>query len=186
MAQIENEAEIVLQAVTDDRAFEILYNQYFPKIFGYIYKRVGHKEIAEDIVSATFMKVFTSLKEYKPGDYEYSFSAWIFKIATNKLIDHYRKKGRNPDPSNIDDLPEPNDPSQDPSKNAQFSYDRAMVQKIMVKLPEKYQKVLYLKYFAELDNIEIANTLGISANNVGVLLHRALKKFQEIHQKYAI
>lgn len=86
---IENEAMLVEQAKTDDRAFEKLYNYYFPQIYGFIIKRAGQKELAEDIVSTVFMKVFTHLNDYEPKTS--SFKSWVYKIATNTLIDHYRK-----------------------------------------------------------------------------------------------
>jgi len=89
---LEHEAELVERAKTDDRAFTILYDYYFPKIYGYIYKRVGNFDLAEDLVSSIFLKVFTNIGAYK--EQGYSFSAWVYRIATNKLIDHYRKAGQ--------------------------------------------------------------------------------------------
>jgi len=89
---LENEAQIVEMAKKDDQAFEVLYDFYFPKIYGYIYKRVGSFDVAQDLVSITFIKVFNNLDGYQYKGY--SFSAWIYRIATNNLIDYYRKANR--------------------------------------------------------------------------------------------
>ena len=180
---LENEAEIVERAKKDDQSFEILYNFYFPKIYSYLFKRVGSFSIAEDLVSITFLKVFTNLDKYKYKGY--SFSAWIYRIATNNLIDYYRKsKGKRE--INIDDLKEIKDErSNEPEELIKISEDKKLVQWVLKELPEKYQRVLYLKFFAEKSNNMIAEILETNENNTRVLIFRALRKFKEIYQKYA-
>ncbi|MDP1709664.1 MAG: sigma factor, partial [Candidatus Komeilibacteria bacterium] len=61
---LENEAVLVEQAKNNDEAFDILYRFYLPKIYGYVLKRTGRVEAAEDIVSETFLSVFCNLKKY--------------------------------------------------------------------------------------------------------------------------
>lgn len=185
ISHLPNEAELIIQAKTDDRAFELLYNHYFPKVYGYVFKRIGQKEAAEDIVSTAFLKIFTNLGDYKPGQYNCSFSAWIYRIVGNTLIDHYRKKSRTHENVDLEAIAEPEDGNQDVFEEVARSSERAMMHKLIEELPDNYKKAIELKYFAELSNIEIAEVLDISTVNVGVLLHRALKKIQELHQKYA-
>ena len=86
---LENEAEIVERAKTDEAAFAILYDHYFPRIYAYIFKRAGNRETAEDILSMTFLRAFTNLKRYQSRGF--LFGAWLYRIATNNLMDHYRK-----------------------------------------------------------------------------------------------
>lgn len=177
-----NENMIVEQAKTDDRSFAVLYDFYFPKIYFFIIKRVGQKEAAEDIVSAIFLKVFTNLRTFRPKN-DYSFAAWLYRIANNKLIDYYRGQGRRAT-VNIENITEPSDECQDPQADSIRSLNRAIVEKTMASLSSRDQQILQLKFFAELDNIEIAQSLGIKPNNVGVWLFRALKRFRAIYQKY--
>lgn len=179
---LENEAEIVERAKKDDQAFTVLYNFYFPKIYGYIFKRVGSFDVAEDLVSTTFLKVFANLNNYQYKGY--SFSAWIYRIATNNLIDYYRKSGKKKE-INIDEIKELKDENSNfPEKLVQHSQDKKMVQEILKELPDRYQKVLYLKFFGDKDNTEIAETLEISENNARVLIFRALKSFKEAYKNY--
>jgi len=179
---LENEIEIVERAKKDDRAFEILYDFYFPKIYGYIFKRVGNFDIAEDLVSSTFLKVFTNLHSYNYKGY--TFGAWVYRIATNKLIDHYRKEARTPE-TNIDDIEEPKDKNSDmPEELMQRAQDRRLVQQVMRELHQKHQRILYLKFFAEKPNTIIAEILDTNENNVRVMLFRALKSFKESYKKY--
>lgn len=180
--KLENENMLVEQAKTDDNAFEALYDFYFPKIYFFVLKRTGQKETTEDIVSATFIKVFTGLKSFRPNN-DNSFAAWVYKIANNKLTDHYRKQGRQ-SVVNIEDIPEIQDYNQDSESDLIKNINQEMVKKILAKLPMRDQQILQLKFFAELNNIEIAKIMETKPNNIGVWLFRALKRFEAIYQKY--
>lgn len=177
---LENEAVLVRQAVTEEAAFEALYNHYFPQIYGYVLKRIGRVEAAEDIVSEVFLKVFTKLQAYR--ETEGSFRSWLYTVATNTLIDHCRKSSVKLELT-VEEMPEIIDDEQDQVRHMKQLEDKVLIRKVLDQLPAKYQKVLHLKFFAELSNIEIAESLHISANNVGVLLYRALKKFEEVYSK---
>jgi len=176
------EAEIVERAKNDDQAFEILYDFYFPKIYGYIFKRVGSFDAAEDLVSATFLKVFTGLAKYNnKGN---AFGAWVYKIATNNLIDYYRKEGKNKkiDIDNMHNLRD--EKNADPGRNFALLQEKKLVRKILKEMPENYLRVLYLKFFGEKETREIAGILQTNENNVRVLLCRALKEFNKIYKSY--
>lgn len=176
------EAEIVERAKNDDQAFEILYDFYFPKIYGYIFKRVGSFDAAEDLVSATFLKVFTGLAKYNnKGN---TFGAWVYKIATNNLIDYYRKEGKNKkiDIDNMHNLRDEN--NAEPGKSFALLQEKKLVRKILKEMPENYLRVLYLKFFGEKETREIADILQTNENNVRVLLCRALKEFNKIYKSY--
>ena len=178
---LENESELVERAKTDDQAFTILYDFYFPKIYGYIYKRVGDFDLAEDLVSSTFLKVFTNIGGY--NERGYSFGAWVYRIATNKLIDHYRKAGRKVVSLNeVADIKDERNDS--PDTLVQHSQDEELVQRALGDVSEKYQHVLHLKFFADQSNVEIAETLNTTENNVRVMVFRALKSFQASYKKY--
>jgi RNA polymerase sigma-70 factor (ECF subfamily) len=179
--KLANEAELVEQAKTDDQAFEVLYRHYFPRIYGYLFKRTGNREVTEDLVSETFMKVFCNLKKYEQRNF--SFGCWLYRIATNNLIDYYRQAGRRAQ-VNLEDIQELKDYGATPEEIAGLAQNRELVKKALGKLKGRYQEVLHLKFFAELSNIEIAETLGLSVNNTAVLVHRALKKFALIYKKY--
>lgn len=179
---LENESEIVEQAKKDDQAFEILYNFYFPKIYRYIHKRVGSFEVAEDLVSNTFLKVFTNLDSYK--DRGFSFGAWVYKIATNNLIDYYRKS-KKIKKINIDNIKELKDETNKmPEEIMHSEQERELIRRVLKELPEKHQRIIYLKFFAEKGNDEIAEILETNTNNVRILIFRALRNFKEAYQRY--
>jgi len=178
---LENEAELVERARNDNSAFDVLYEHYLPRIYAYIVKRVGQRETAEDIVSITFMKVFCNLNKYTKK--ECSFSAWIYKIATNNLIDFYRKNGRKKE-FGMDEMPDKPDGRELPDDYAEKMLDRKLVQRVLAKLNKNHQKILHYKFFAELDYVEIGEAMNITENNARVLTYRALKVFYKHYQKY--
>jgi len=84
----------------DSEAFEALYLQYMEKIYRYIFFRVGDEAQAEDMTEEVFVKAWEALPKYKLG--EHPFSSWLYRIAHNLLVDHYRRN--NPSTISTDDL----------------------------------------------------------------------------------
>ncbi len=179
---LENEAEIVKRAQDDDQAFTILYNHYFPKIYGYLYKRTSKRESAEDLSSEVFMKVFSNLGKYK--NQGYTFGAWVYRIATNALIDYYRKQGKVTE-VDINEFFDLESDEEAPDYMVSKMQDREQIEKVLEHLPPRYREIINLKYFAELDITEIAVILKLSNNNVAVLTHRALRLFKKKYQQIA-
>lgn len=167
--------DLAKRAANDEAAFTELYNLYLDEIFRFIMKRVGHRETAEDIVSDIFRKVFLHLKEYTPK--KASFRTWLYRIATNTLVDYYRVH-RNENKPSVVDLEEVKHLASDnpsPHDIALTEDQKTTVQNCLGELQETHQKVLHLKYIEGFGNQEIAEMLDISPNHVGVLVHRALK-----------
>ncbi|PIQ67850.1 hypothetical protein COY25_03150 [Candidatus Uhrbacteria bacterium CG_4_10_14_0_2_um_filter_41_7] len=178
---LENEEELVERARVNDEAFGVLYEFYFKKIYGYTAKRVGHCQTTEDLVSQTFMKAFTKLDTYKKGTG--SFKAWLYRIATNTIIDHYRKKGRRIE-VDIEEIHHLESGELAPELLTDRSIENVKIREVLSRLKEKEQEIIQLKFFGELSNDEIANVLQISGNNAGVKVHRALTRFKEEYSKY--
>ena len=179
-AQIDKEeTELVEKAKTNDVAFEELYERYFPKIFGYIFKRVGDKQNTEDIVSTTFMKAFSALPRYE--NKEVPFGAWLFTIATNNLTDFYRTQARKKEVA-IDYVQDKADEQINIEQSIDNSFDNKKLRSIIECLPSPYQEVINLRFFAELSNIEISRVLNLSPAHVGVLIYRALKKCNKLYE----
>lgn len=175
-----NEAELAGRLSHDDAAFAVLYDFYLPKIYGFICKRVGNRETTEDLVQQTFLKAFASRRGYSPQNGA-GFGAWIYRIATNAVIDHYRTASKRQH-LELDDSRDLPDERSGPEQHAETALDRTRLEAAIANLPERDQRVITLKYFSEFSNQEIAEVLGCSANHVGVLLFRALKKVQKTYE----
>ncbi|MDD4901979.1 MAG: sigma-70 family RNA polymerase sigma factor [Patescibacteria group bacterium] len=182
-AFLENEAELVEKAKVDDQAFSILYQHYFPKIYGYVQKRVSGRETAEDIVSQVFLKAFGHRQKYQSRGF--SFGAWLYRIATNALTDHYRRQGSHLEEAITDDSArEP--AGENLTEELIQKSDRQAIEKVLNKMPERYRQAVYLRYFAEMEIFEIAETLQLPKTHVSVILHRALDCFRQKADKAGI
>ncbi|MBS3818182.1 sigma-70 family RNA polymerase sigma factor [bacterium] len=73
----------------EKRAFEMIVRRYQKPLFNYIQRMVGNRELALDLTQDIFVKIYSSLDSYR---FQYKFRTWMFKIASNSLIDYFRKK----------------------------------------------------------------------------------------------
>ncbi|MBN2025603.1 MAG: sigma-70 family RNA polymerase sigma factor [Actinobacteria bacterium] len=168
----EREKELVLEARTSMDAFAELYGYYVDGIYGYILRRVGNDSDAEDITARTFEKALKGV-----GDFKWkgaSFCSWLVRIASNSVVDHYRREGK----AKMVDLEEVLPQLQgedDPTLGIDREEERSLLLRAMAGLPEKYRVVIELKFVDEMDNQVIAEMIGCSKGNLAVRLHRALK-----------
>ncbi len=174
---LKDERILAERARTDDAAFTELYEFYFPRIYGYICRRVGDRATAEDLTSQAFLNAVAAMPRYRPSA---PFGAWLFRIATNVLIDHYRVAGRRTTET-LEAAETVADDRPDAAEAADRNAERARLERVLSLLPDRERRLLTLKYFSELSNLEIAAAEGLKPNHVGVLLHRALKN---AHERY--
>src|SRR6185503_5788991 len=82
--------DLIIKAKSGDKeAFSDLYNTYFEKIYVFVFYRVSHKEVAEDLTEDIFLKAYQQLKNLTATE---AFQGWLYKIARNRIIDYYRSK----------------------------------------------------------------------------------------------
>ena len=157
----------------DTQAFGELYDTFFTQIHKYVYYKVS-EEYVDDLVATVFIKAWTQIKKYQKS--KHPFSSWLFRIAHNAVIDHYRTNKQHYELQEqiLDDVkPIPSDLA-----NQQLNGER--VHRAVRKLEKKYQEVIVLKFLNELPNAEVAKAVGTSEANVRTLQFRALKKLKSM------
>ncbi|MDA3840151.1 MAG: RNA polymerase sigma factor [Patescibacteria group bacterium] len=155
----------------DNKNFLANYNKYVDKIYAYIWYRVGFdKTTAEDLCSEIFLKAF---KSHDSFDETRSFQSWIYRIAKNHLLNHYRTRGREVDLESALDL------SVETLQKINTSIEVERIMKHIGKLDDYSREVVIMRYVDELDNKEIAEILDKEVNAVRVQLNRALNKLRE-------
>lgn len=162
----------------DEQAFAELMERYKRPVYHMVLKMVRNIDDAEDLTIEAFAKAFKNLHKFKK---DYTFSTWLFRIATNNAIDFIRKKKLDTfslNTSFTDDGGESvNIDVQDSNLNPQEETIKGqkieLVQMFVTKLPPKYQRLVRLRYFDELSYEEIAKTLEAPLGTVKAQLHRA-------------
>lgn len=163
---------VELSKAGDSQAFGQIYDELVKPVYRYIYYRVA-QEVAEDLTEEAFFKAWQNLKKYKKG--KHPFSSWLFRIAHNLVVDHYRK---NQPVEEIDERTPVEGRAYDPKSQAQIKLTQVRIRKVIRKLPENYQQVIILRYINEMDHSEIARITGKSEGAVRTLQTRALDKLR--------
>lgn len=173
---------LVQKAQKNINDFGVLYQCYFEKIYKFFHFRLGSQPEAEDLTSETFEKAVKNLHTY---EYQgHPFSTWLFRIAHNVLIDHFRASGRKKNTS-LENLTPHNEPRTE--FNLEEIDNKELIEKVrkeVLKLPKLQQDIWALKLNADMSNQEIAETLGLSANYVNVSLFRSLKVIKNNLTRY--
>lgn len=176
---LEQEKALFERLKTDPQAIGEVYDKYADQIFGYLLKRCGHKETAEDIVAQCFMKLLESAHKLEWKGVP--ISAWLYRVASNGLADHWRS-GSVRKTQSLDDEDNPWDPPSldDPAWTVEMAIEADRLKESMDKLPARDQEVLTLKFYGGYATEEIAQELGISSNHAAVLTYRALGRMRKI------
>lgn len=157
--------------------FAELYEEFLPRVFRYIRYRVNSEEVTEDLTSVVFEKALTNFEKYSAE--KATFSTWIFSIAHNVVIDHYRTQARRPtlslEKSEIDVS------SNDllPADTLEKMEERDKLRVCISRLPAEEQEIIALKFGSDMNNRQIARTMGLSESNVGTKLYRAVRKLRD-------
>jgi len=183
---LSEEEELVRRAQKDPDAFAELYDQYYPKIFGYVLRRTANLEAAQDITSETFLKALRKLWQFRWRNI--SFSSWLYKIATNEINQYFRKAEYKKSVS-LEELQEqgfepisshnPENELIEAQEKLRQHQDFLEIQGKIVRLPAKYQEVIALRFFEQKQIKEIAEILGKKEGTIKSLLHRAVEKLRE-------
>ena len=163
--------ELARRAVYDEDAFSELYEHFFPRVYNFIFARLKNPDAADDVVSITFMKMYENLSRYDPNKAAFS--------TLNSMTDFFRRKESSQE-AEWEDFFDPAAPEyQEPEAKVLAEEGSAELLKAIGTLTDKERRIVELKYFSGLGNKEIAEIMGITANNVGVVLHGALKKLRK-------
>ena len=162
----------------DEQAYADLMKRYKKPVYHMILKMVRNVDDAEDLTIEAFAKAFKNLHKFKK---DFTFSTWLFRIATNNTIDFIRKKRLDTMSLNTsfkDDNGEAvtidvQDKNLNPQEEAIKAQKIDLVRMFVGKLPAKYQRLVKLRYFDELSYDEIAKELDAPLGTVTAQLHRA-------------
>ncbi len=170
-----SDAELIARAQAGEvQAFGDLYERYLDPIYRYIRSRVDLDADAEDLCEAVFMRSFEALERYEEKGHAYS--AYLYRLARNLLVDHYRAGRLELDLERADQ-----------DGRASTNIDQQLEQREQLRsiadaiasLPEDYREVIRLRVVLEFPTSTVAEWMERSPGAVRVLLHRALTALRE-------
>jgi RNA polymerase sigma-70 factor (ECF subfamily) len=159
-----------------EQEFLRAYDEHAAAIYRHCFFRVYSKEKAEELVQETYLRAWQYLRGGKRVD---NLRPFLYRVATNLVIDHVRKHKE----SSLDALLEEN-PYAEPAVAGHLDMEAqaafAEVRRALVHLEPSYREVITMRYLEDMDIAEIAEALGITANNVSVRLNRATAALRHI------
>lgn len=168
-----SESDAVARCLAGDlSAFTFLYESYFERIYGFIFKRVRHKETAEDLTSTTFVKALERFSTFSLD--RGNFSTWLYRIASNNIIDHYRSKREHDDIDEMIDIAD----NTDVEREVSASQDLQEVKKFLETLSEEQQSIITMRVWEGLSFKEIAQILQKSEASCKMMFSRSVKKIR--------
>ncbi len=159
----------------DREALEALYLLHFDRIYSYLHLSVGNRHDAEDLTTQTFLKMLEAIGRFRWQSAP--FSAWLFRIAHNLAMDHFRASRRwQPE----EEVPEPEGATESSAEEAALeAIGRRSMLELIENLSHEQKQVLTLKFVFNFSNGEAAKILGKTDGAVKSLQHRALVSLQK-------
>ncbi|MFH0846438.1 MAG: sigma-70 family RNA polymerase sigma factor [Chloroflexota bacterium] len=168
---MQSEESLVAQAKRgDEAAFSGLYEANFDKIYRYIALKIGDKIEAEDLTQQVFLNALKSISSFKWQGAP--FSAWLFRIAHNQVVDYLRKRSRSPTVPLDERTPEVG--SGDPQALTEISFSMEQVNLATKKLTRLQSEVISLRFAGGLSTAEVARILGKREGAIKALQHSAV------------
>ena len=176
----EAEEKLVQNIKADPKQFGVLFDKYYQRIFGYVFRRVLDYDLARDISAETFLKAFLKIQTFQWKGI--SISSWLYRIATNEVNQFFRKKKYNPEKLGSiisGEILLMMDSSREELEDELTRHEEFIrVQQQLKTLDTKYQEVIALRFFEGKDNKQIAEILDKPEGTVKSLLSRAIEKLK--------
>jgi RNA polymerase sigma-70 factor, ECF subfamily len=159
----------------DSQALAEIYDTYSPALYAYALRLLGDSSLAEECVSDTFCRFLQSLRLRSGPDYY--LKAYLYRIAHNWITDSYRRQPPPPIELNEDILAAGED---EPSQAVLFKVQQQQLRAALIRLTPEQRQVLVLKYWEDMDNALIANSIQKPVGAVKALQHRAINTLRRL------
>jgi RNA polymerase sigma-70 factor (ECF subfamily) len=163
--------ELAARARHDSAAFGALYDRYVDRIYGYVRRSTRDEATAQDITANTFEKALRGLPRYRPE--RAPFGAWLYRIAHNELVSHWRRERFLAPWRNVATARDP------VTAGVEGRETRMELQRAVARLAPRDRDVLRLRFYEDLTSAEVAAVLNCTRNSVYVRVYRALKRLEQ-------
>jgi RNA polymerase sigma-70 factor, ECF subfamily len=161
----------------DREAWSTIYDQFYPRVYAFLMTRLRDSNLAEDLASDVFVNALKAISTYEERGLE--LTAWLFRIAHNRLIDHYRRCSIRQSTS-LDDFEQGEATASSHSTKPEcLDPDKIDIEIALRALGDDQRQVIHLRFVEGLTSGEVAAVLGKSLASVKILQHRALKALKK-------
>jgi RNA polymerase sigma-70 factor, ECF subfamily len=171
MAEPTAQDQVRLAQEGDVVALAALYDEHYGLIFGYLRARLGDRHAVEDLTGEVFQRMLTALPNYRAQGLP--FRAWLFRIAHNLLVDHYRQLGRAV-VVEWQDTAQSADPGADPAAGIERTLTLEQTYRALAGLDDHQREVVTMRFLSGLSVRDTALALGKSEDAVKALQRRGL------------
>jgi len=179
--RIESSEDALLEGAirAEPAALGMLYDLYVEKIYAYIYHRVGQADLAEDLTGQVFMRMLEAVRTGRV--WHTSFSGWLYRIAHNLVVDHYRRKKR-ATIVDLDDAAPVRAQTGDPIDSMESQFERERLRAALAKLTDEQAQVIGLRFLEDLSIAEVAQIMDKTEGAVKALQYRAVLALRRVMQ----
>lgn len=158
--------------------YEVICRKYYNRVYLFIFKLCGSKELTEDLTQETFYQAFLSLHRYKGSSDMFTY---IASIAKHIYFKHLRKDKHFNNAIDIGDISEflTDDGALNPEYIFEQTSEQIRVRELIENMPDKYRDIILYRVYADMTFCQAANAMGITENSAKVLFFRAKKKLSE-------
>ncbi|MBI5876042.1 MAG: sigma-70 family RNA polymerase sigma factor [Chloroflexi bacterium] len=162
----------------DSEAWSHIYDLYYPRIYAFMLARIRDSMLAEDLAADVFVNALRAINTYEERGL--AFIAWLYRIAHNRLIDHYRRSGRTGTDS-LDEMDETGDRLDDKAITTSGGLDleRIDLQQAVGRLTAEQQQIVQLRFVEGMTSEQVATVMSKSVAAVKIMQHRALKALKQ-------
>ncbi|MBN2247665.1 MAG: sigma-70 family RNA polymerase sigma factor [Coriobacteriia bacterium] len=163
----------------DAKAFGRLYDEYADRVYAFIRSRVDSTHDAEDVTATVFLKAWEAIGGY--DDRGLPFSAWLFRIARNAVVDEYRRKAHRPVPT--EESPDTGETAEPADIAAIAAVDSVRVRAAVSMLTDEQAAVIAMRFWWDMSIKDTADALGKNENAIKALQHRAIRTLARLLQE---
>ncbi len=163
----------------EQAALGVLYDQYVERIYSYVYHRVGQAELAEDLTGQVFARMLEAIHEGRA--WRTSFSGWLYRIAHNLIVDHYRRHSRT-DFVELDEGFSASSGEDDPFRSVEARLERERLRAALAQLTDEQAQVITLRFLNELSIADVAASMDKTEGAIKALQYRAVLALRRVMQ----
>jgi RNA polymerase sigma-70 factor, ECF subfamily len=171
LQQLDDQTLVMSAQNGNTQAVGELYDRHQERIFRYVRSRVYDHQLAQDLTGDIFVRMVTNLKQYEESGYP--FTAWLYRIARNLIVDHHRKEDRYMSVP-IEQVYHVSTTDYEPAVAVEQQLSRERLHLALEKIDETQREVIRLRFLAGLSLQEVADTLGKTVGAIKAQQYRGL------------